>query len=234
MKKVVSAVAAVLCGTLLIVSLIAALGADPFIRLYANVVGKRLGVTIDYSSGPNVLLGTWYLNDVKIKGKTGCRLDIERIELRPSFALLRTGEISFGCRSENLKFHEELPFVNSVRTFLSIPPAESIRFDTVNGTVSLRKNEVEVSGLEAERRDMRILAGGTVDTRAESLDYECVFLFSDHLTANIHDVFKFALLTKDEPGWMKLELDVHGDYKKPSLKLKNDLLDINIKAVNLQ
>lgn len=234
MKKVFSAVAAVLCGTLLIVLLMAALGAGPFIRLYANVVGKKLGIAIDYSLGPSTLLGTWYLNDVKITTKTGYRLDIERIELRPSFAVLRAGEISFVCRSENLKFHKELPFVNNVRTFLSIPPAEGIRFDAVNGTVSLKKNEVKVGGLEAEHKDMRILAEGTVDTSAESMDYECVFLFSDRLTSNIHDVLKFAILTKDEPGWMRLELNVHGDYKKPSLKLKNDLLDINIKAINLQ
>jgi len=225
------------CCASLISALLTVVLPGSIIKLYTGYIEKGLEVEVKFLSSPfrNLLFSKeWSTDGLKVSGDSGCILETGLLTLRPSLKFLLSGKRDFSLKAANLKFHKDIPILNSLCDLLSIEPFRKVAFDVIEADLMLEGNRLNISALKAEGGYIKISGSGMVDRDQGSIDFDLKFLLSEEVTSRINQRIRKELLREESAGWMSMSVEAVGDYKQPYLKVKSDLLHLNIRGIEIK
>ena len=198
-----------------------------FTRIVISPFEKRLQKEIKIDSSRIWVPANIFLKGVSIIEEDGRVYYIDKLDVRYNLFNLLFGKKEFRFKAEDIKLYENIGLLDSVASILAISTMPDIEFEEIKGVLELRRNGVFITDAHALSKKIRIEGGGWIDKEG-LLDCEVTFSFSRDITDMIPDVVKVALLTDEAPGWMGITFKVHGNYKRPTLRITADALKINI------
>ena len=196
-------------------------------RIALLPIEKRFRNKIEFGSSGIWLPGNISLEEVSVidlKGRL-YRCKTAGIKYNLVDLFFKKGEFSFNLKE--IKFYQNIGILDSVADMLVIPKMPDVEFREIDGVLQLRKNSLYIKNIYAYNDSIRIKGSGWID-RDGLLDCDANFSFYKDITDNIPAVVKETLLTREDKGWMGISFKAHGNYKKPSLHITGNRLELNI------
>jgi hypothetical protein len=188
---------------------------------------KRFQNKIDFNSPVIWLPGNISLEDVSITDKRGRLYYSKTAEIKYNPLGLLFQKSGFLFDLKGVKFYGNIGLLDSVSSILIISKMPDIEFEEMGGILRMRKGILHMADFYAHNDSMRIKGGGWVDKNG-ALDCDINFSFSKDITDEIPDVVKKTLLSRQGEGWMGISFKAKGNYKRPSLHITGNRLELNI------
>ncbi|MFH0731869.1 MAG: hypothetical protein V2A72_02980 [Candidatus Omnitrophota bacterium] len=166
--------------------------------------------------------------NISLRDKSNTKnINIEDAVIKCNFLYLFKDELYTTLDLKSVKIlYPASGVVQSIVNLLALDPAIPFDFDTIEGVLYLKRNEVTIRGLKAQGKDLSVFIDGTA-TAYEYVNCTIRLLLSDKITSNApENVRKFLFKTSEEQSMV--ELYVSGSIKKPYINFSAPLFKLKI------
>ena len=188
---------------------------------------KKFRNKIEFSSSRIWLPGNIFLEDMSIIDEKGRLYYCKTAEIKYNLLDLFLKRKGLLCNLKKIKLYRNIGLLDSVTSMLVIAKMPDVEFEEIGGGLQFRKDTVYIKDAYAYNDAIRIKGSGWIDKNG-MLDCDVNFLFHKDITDKMPDAVKTVLLTREDGGWMGISFKVHGNYKKPSLHITGNKLELNI------
>ena len=191
-------------------------------------IEKKLGRQIEFNASRIWLPGSVSLKEITVTDKTGRLYYCKKADIKYNLSNLLFKKKEFLFVFEEIKFYRNIGLLNSIANMLVISKMPNAEFQKINGALRLRDGGVYIKNIYAYNNSIRIKGEGCVD-KDGALDCDMNFSFCKDITDKIPGVVKATLLRNEGDGWMGMPIKTYGNYKKPSLRITTNGVQLNIK-----
>ncbi len=166
----------------------------------------------------------------------------ERALIEPDFSeIIGKGAITLRCQLKNasfLRIKEKLLESPEISAFLEANASEvfehiiGIDFETIDTTLRLWEENLEIGSLEANGKDARITSSGTF-TESGKVKLAVKVLFSPHLIESLPEDAR-NMLKQESDGWYSYSLNFEADRENEAMTLDSDKISIRFEKIKLR
>ena len=165
---------------------------------------------------------------VEIRNKKGLYCTIKDVHIKGNFSDLLKGQFFLDCSLKSVKFsYSTSEIINGIAKLFAIEPTQLLEFDTVDGAVYIKPNQIIIKDLKAPGRNISLFANGTTRDN-KYIDYTFKLILSENITSEIPEAIQKFFFKKDQ-GYSVVELYLSGNIKKPSINFSTPLFKLRIK-----
>lgn len=156
------------------------------------------------------------VSKLKAIDKNGAALTARRAHIRLDPSKIIKANLTATCDLQDVSLGSSLGnSLNGLLRPLGAPAQNSYKFDNITAAITIKKNSLEVHGLNATGPDFRLM-GEFTRFKDKKVDYNMEVRINKQVLG-AEDFKKNRLLTNEDPqGWYIVKLSVKGDPRKPS------------------
>lgn len=165
---------------------------------------------------------------IEIKNKKGLHCIIKDADIQFDFLYLAKKGLSFNYSLKSVRFsYPASELINGIARLFAIEPTRLLKFDTVDGIVYIKPDEMVIKDLNATGKDISLFANGTT-TENKYINYALKLILSESLTSKIPENMRQFFFKKEQEHSI-VELYLSGNVKKPSINFSTPLFKLRIK-----
>jgi len=165
---------------------------------------------------------------IEIKNKGGLHCIIKDADIEFDFLYLAKKGLSFNYSLKSVRFsYPASEVINGIARLFAIEPTRLLKFDTVDGIVYIKPDEILIKDLNATGKDISLFANGTT-TENKYINYALKLILSESFTSKIPENIR-QFFFKEEQEHSIAELYLSGNVKKPSINFSTPLFKLRIK-----
>jgi len=199
----------------------------PLAVMMLRPVESKLGKEIDFSISTIRIPKSIHMEKVIIREAGGMLCHLDTLDIKYNIPGMICGKADVVTEISGIRLYKDTAIIDSVTDMLAISRIPDVSFDSASGRLRFYSDAIHLKELRAASPAMRIFGSGWIGGEG-ILDCELNFSFSKELTDKMPDALKKALLCRDENGWLGMELGVTGNYKRPSIRISADQIELNI------
>ena len=172
-------------------------------------------------------------SDMEIKNEKGLHCIIKDAFIKCNFLGLIKNELFLDYSLKTVKFsYPDSEVINGIAGLFAIEPTYLLQFNTVDGAVYIKPNEIIVKDLNAVGAAISLFANGTT-TDNKFINYQFRLTLSKNITSRIPEAIQ-KVFFKEQEEYSVAELYLKGSIKKPSISFSTPLFKLLIKlAINV-
>lgn len=154
--------------------------------------------------------------DVKAMDKNGPALMAERAYFQLNPSKIIKANVVLDCDFKNVNISSGLcNSLNGLLKPLGVPVQDNYKFEDITATITIKRNSLEVHGLNAVGPDFRLL-GEFTRFKDKKVDYNMDFKINKRVLGPEEGKKNQFLVDEDQQEWYSIKLAVKGDPRKPS------------------
>lgn len=206
-------------------------------RALIYIFAKNNGLNVSYKTLDRRGFREFRFGELKIINAAGLGVYSESAVVLPEIRAEAAGRTNVLFTLNNVRFlhdakKDNVSHDDLIQT-LAMPFSGDRIYEEISARIELSNDRVYIKDLAASAGDIRLEIAGTI-YRDGKVDGNVRIFFSNNVVAALPEELTNTILAQEKDGWRSLEVNVSGDYIRPSVQISGNMFRLKIKEVPVQ